>query len=92
MQQAAQRQIEQAGESGPDAMRRVELLRLRFHEGLPIREIAKIWNTDAAVLHHEYAQARKEFKQILREVIAFHQPFSPSDVEREYSELLRSLA
>ncbi len=92
MQQAAQRQIEQAGQSGPEAMRRVELLRLRFHEGLPIREIARNWNVDPSALHHEYAKARKEFKAILREVIAFHQPFSPSDVEREYSELLRSLA
>jgi hypothetical protein len=39
-------------------VRRVELLTLRFHEAMPIREIARLWGVDAASLHHEYAQAR----------------------------------
>jgi RNA polymerase sigma-70 factor (ECF subfamily) len=56
LQEAAARQAEQAQVRGAEAQRRVELLRLRFHEGLPIREIARRWQADAAVLHHQYAR------------------------------------
>ena len=72
-------------------MPRVELLRLRFHEGLPIREIARRWGTAAEVLHHEYARARQEFEAALREVVAFHHPGSPEEVEQECSNLLARL-
>ena len=34
----------------------------RVREGLPIREIARLWDEDATKLHHEYAKARKEFQ------------------------------
>jgi len=37
------------------ARKRVELLELRFGDGLPIREIAARWETDAAALHRDYA-------------------------------------
>lgn len=71
------------------ARRRVELLRLRFHDGRPIREIAKLWNIDAAKLHHEYATAREEFRQALRQVVAFHHPGEPpADIDRACTELL----
>ena len=62
MREAAERQAELAAERGADALRRVELLRLRFQDGLPIREIAALWNVDAAGLHREYARARQEFR------------------------------
>jgi len=91
MQLAARQQLDRAQEMGPDAVQRVELLRLRFHEGLPIRKIARRWLVDSTKLHREYAKARKEFKTALLEVIAFHYPGSPADVEREYAELLASL-
>ena len=61
VREAAERQAVLAAESGESAVRRVELLRLRFHEGMPIREIARLWAMDTAVLHHEYARARQEF-------------------------------
>ena len=65
---------------------------MRFHEGLPIREIAQQWQVDAVDLHREYAKARKEFKQALREVVVFHQPNQSSvEIERECTELLTSL-
>jgi RNA polymerase sigma factor (sigma-70 family) len=54
--------------------RRVELLRLRFQEGLPIRDIVAKWNEVAAKLHHEYAAARDEFRAALKQVVAFHLP------------------
>jgi RNA polymerase sigma-70 factor (ECF subfamily) len=84
-------QEQQARQAGEAACRRVELLRLRFHEGLPIREIARRWGTAAEVLHHEYARARQEFKAALREVVAFHHPGSPEEVEQECSNLLARL-
>jgi hypothetical protein len=56
------------------ATRRVELLRLRFQEGLPIRDIAARWDDDAAKLHHEYATVREEFRTALQRVMTFHLP------------------
>jgi len=91
MRDAAARQRVLAEGRGPEAVRRVELLRLRFYEGMPIREIAKLWDRDATELHREYARARKEFKQALAEVVAFHQPGSPAAVERECEQLLEML-
>ena len=80
VREAAERQSVLAAQRGEAALRRVELLRLRFHEGMPIREIARLWGLDAATLHHEYARAREEFRSALRDVIAFHHPGSPEDV------------
>lgn len=77
LREAARVQEETAQQAGPAAVRRVQLLRLRFQEGLPIREIAEKWNEDAARLHHEYATARDEFRTALRTVIAFHHPAAP---------------
>ena len=88
LKRAVQRQESWAAQEGERAQRRVELLRLRFAEDLPIREIAKRWGTDAAVLHREYARSREEFKRALREEVAFHHPDSRADVERECAALL----
>ena len=91
MKEAAQRQTDRAEQDGEAARKRVELLRLRFQEGLPIREIAHRWSVDAATLHHEYARARKEFRAALLEVMAFYHPDSPADAERECIEMLQLL-
>jgi RNA polymerase sigma-70 factor (ECF subfamily) len=88
VREAAERQSSLAERRGESALRRVELLRLRFHEGMPIREIAQLWGVDAAYLHHEYARAREEFRSALREVVASHHPGSPGDVDRECEQLL----
>lgn len=88
MQEAARRQLEHAQNAGEEAMRRVELLRLRFHEGLRIREIAQRWEVDASKLHREYAKARREFKAALVEVVTFNNPGSAAEVARECTELL----
>lgn len=92
MVEAAQRQRTQAAERGNEALQRVELLRLRFEEGLPIRTIAQRWGVDAARLHHDYAVARQEFKTALLEVIAFHHPASPAELENEAANLLKALS
>ncbi len=88
MKQAAARQLELAEASGPHAMRRVELLRLRFQQGQPIRDIATEWSEDAEHLHREYAKARKEFETALLEVVQFHRPGSPSEARKECAALL----
>lgn len=92
LKEAARVQEEDAKRAGPAAVRRVQLLRLRFHDGLPIREIAKLWNAAAAKLHHEYATARDEFRTALRTVVGFHNPTSSSsDLDRLTVELLAAL-
>jgi RNA polymerase sigma-70 factor (ECF subfamily) len=92
MAEAARFQQARAAEEGPEAVRRVELLRLRFEENLPIRSIAEQWGTEAARLHHAYALARQEFRAALLQVLAFHQPGTPAELEREAAGLLEALA
>jgi RNA polymerase sigma-70 factor (ECF subfamily) len=91
VREAAERQAALAAHRGEAAVRRFELLRLRFHEGMPIREIARLWGLDAASLHHEYARARQEFRSALRDVVASQHPGSPEDVDRECAQLLSLL-
>jgi RNA polymerase sigma-70 factor (ECF subfamily) len=92
MREAAELQARRASERGEAALRRVELLRLRFHEGLPVRDIAARWGAGAAKLHHEYARAREEFREALRAVVAFHQPGTAAEIDRACAELLAALA
>jgi RNA polymerase sigma-70 factor (ECF subfamily) len=92
MAEATQLQRERAAADGPEAVERVELLRLRFEENQPIRAIAAHWGADAARLHHAYALARKEFRSALLAVVAFHQPGSPVELEQEAARLLKALA
>jgi RNA polymerase sigma factor (sigma-70 family) len=91
LREAGRVQEQRARADGPAACRRVELLRLRFHDGLPIRDIAARWQTDAAVLHHEYARARQEFRAALAAVVAFHCPGPPAEVEQQCASLLALL-
>ena len=70
------------------ARRRVQLLRLRFHDNLPIREIARLWQTDPKQLHREYAKAREEFRQTLKDVVAEHCPGTPQEIDTQCRELL----
>jgi RNA polymerase sigma-70 factor (ECF subfamily) len=92
MAEAVRRQVQRAAELGPEAVRRVELLRLRFEANLPIRTIADQWDVPAAELHRAYALARKEFRAALLEVVAFHHPGSPAEVEQGAASLLKALA
>jgi RNA polymerase sigma-70 factor (ECF subfamily) len=91
LRQARALQAERAAQTGDAAKKRVELLRLRFEEGLPVRDIAVRWNEDADRLHHEYARARDEFREALREVVQFHHPGSKAEVDAECTRLLRAI-
>ncbi|MBI5763301.1 MAG: sigma-70 family RNA polymerase sigma factor [Planctomycetes bacterium] len=89
MRQARERQQAKAQAQGERCVRRVELLRLRFNDGLPIREIAEKWGEPAEQVHREYAKAREEFRAALFEVIRFHRPeCTAAAAERECLELL----
>ena len=91
IREAGRRQEEAAGTAGPEAVRRVDLLRLRFQDGLPVRAIAERWAVDAAWVHHQYARARSEFEAALLEVVAEHHPGTPAEVRRESERLLSLL-
>lgn len=92
LREAARVQAESAAAAGPRAVQRVELLRLRFQDGLPIREIATRWDADPAWVHHEYATARNEFRSALLAVVAFHAPGSSApELDDTCRELLATL-
>lgn len=92
MREARERQWAAAQALGERSVRRVELLRLRFQDGLPIREIAEKWGEPAEQVHREYAKARDEFRRALLEVIRFHRPdCTAAMAERECAELLGML-
>jgi RNA polymerase sigma-70 factor (ECF subfamily) len=89
LREAAALQEEQSRGEGEVAQKRVQLLRLRFYDGLPLREIARLWQIDPAQVHLEYAKARVEFKRALATVVGFHHPSStPGEVGRECEKLL----
>jgi len=85
---ARNRQAQNASEAGVDAERRVRLLELRFEDGLPIRDIARLWEASPEHLHREYAKARKEFRRCLVHVVSEHTPGDEDAIERECSHLL----
>jgi RNA polymerase sigma-70 factor (ECF subfamily) len=88
MREAALHHQLRAHTRGAAALRRVELLRRVFQDGLRIADLAREWGVAAAELHREYALARREFSTSLREIVAFHSPESDAAVERECAELI----
>ena len=88
VREALARQSDRARNDGEEAVRRFEILRLRFQDNMPIRDIAHLWKIDRDRLHHEYAKAREEFKTALREVLALEKPDSPGEIERLLSEVI----
>jgi len=88
LRRARKRQIQRARQKGDGAMKRVDLLRLRLEEELPIREIARRWDCEASWLHHQYATAREEFRAALLETVAFEHSGTPKEIERECARLV----
>lgn len=91
MEQALKMQERRAAKADDASRQRIELLRLRFEEGLPIREIAARWEQDPATVHSAYRKAREEFKNCLQQVVAFHNPEAAKNPNRECRELLSIL-
>jgi RNA polymerase sigma-70 factor (ECF subfamily) len=91
LREAASEQTRRAADVGDAALRRVELLRLRFHDGLPIRDIAARWEVEPTWLHHQFATARDEFRRALTVVVRAQFGGSDEDVERECLRLVAAL-
>lgn len=91
VQEAVALQARKARAEGGEKLRRVELLHLRFYEGLKIREIAALWKEDAAAIHRAYRRARRDFQEALEEVVRFHLPASAEEVAAECESLLALL-
>jgi len=91
MEQALQLQERRAAKADDASRQRIELLRLRFEEGLPIREIAARWGQDPPAVHGAYRKAREEFKECLQRVVLFHNPGAAENPDRECRELLSIL-
>lgn len=74
------------------ARRRVELLRLRTRDNLPVRQIAKEWALPPEFLHKEYARARTEFRDALLEILSRDHPdLSAAALREKCVELLTLL-
>jgi len=86
LKRAARLQAQRADST--DARRRIELMQLRFGEGLPIRDIAKRWNAEAPLIHRAYARAREEFKRALQDVIREEEGDQFRDVDAECERLI----
>ncbi len=67
-------QTEHAKDLGELALRRLEMLRLRFEEDWMPRRIAEQMQLSAEVVSQELLRAKNEFLAALGEVIAFHHP------------------
>ncbi|MBN2489536.1 MAG: sigma-70 family RNA polymerase sigma factor [Planctomycetes bacterium] len=91
LREAVVRQAARARILGKDAERRVELLRLRFHEGKTLREIAAAWQAEHTTIRKQNARALQEFEEALREAVAFHHPGLPAAAEQEMASILASL-
>jgi RNA polymerase sigma-70 factor (ECF subfamily) len=90
--QAAAAMAARARRLGGSALQRVELLRLRFHDNLEIRAIADQWQVEPTWLHHQFAKARREFRNELLGVLAEHRPgATPEELELECRDLLHLL-
>jgi RNA polymerase sigma factor (sigma-70 family) len=85
---ARARDRQRRGAHQEDARKRVELLDLRFGDGLGIKEIAEKWEMPADRVHALYRKARAEFKLALYDELAFHGHTQPAAVEQESLRLL----
>jgi RNA polymerase sigma factor (sigma-70 family) len=77
-----------ASKQGEEAVEEVELLRLRFQRGLPIREIAARWGREPAAIHRLYGRARRAYTEALHQTVALQMPGTPVSIRQECRRLL----
>lgn len=87
MQDARDLQAKNAS-ADPVALQRVKLLKMRFGEGLPLREIAKRLDEAPERVHRQYAQAQVEFLRALREIVRRHHGQLEDGIDAECQRLL----
>jgi len=81
MRQATYLLAKRAQAGGATAQRRVELLRMRFTDGRPTREIAEKWGLKPAQVQYEYKCARDDFQAALIDVVRQHDPDGAAEEE-----------
>lgn len=81
----------EADPADPTRAQRLELLRLRFFDGLPIRDIATRWSRDPAWVHHEFARARRDFKKALAQALGIADGAPPTHLAAEIARLWEAL-
>ncbi|MBL8898540.1 MAG: sigma-70 family RNA polymerase sigma factor [Planctomycetes bacterium] len=74
LREAAIEQERRAAEVGMGALRRVEILKLRFQEGLTTAEIASALEVDPEYAQHQFAKARRDFLRALQVIVARRNP------------------
>ena len=85
---AGERMRAQAELGDAGARLRIELLRLRFAEGIPLRDIAAQWEMDPDAVHRSYGKARAEFRACLRRIVAEQTVSSETDLDTEVRRIL----
>ncbi|MCB9881185.1 MAG: sigma-70 family RNA polymerase sigma factor [Planctomycetes bacterium] len=70
LREAAQFLELRAPKVSPSAIVRVQILKMRFREDLPVREIARRLGHPPDWVHHQYAKARQEFRRALTTILA----------------------
>jgi RNA polymerase sigma factor (sigma-70 family) len=82
---------QRAADQDEDYGRRVELLRLRFYDGLPIRDIADRWQEPREKVHRTRVRALREFKDCLRELLGLQEGCAGETLDAELARLLDQL-
>jgi RNA polymerase sigma-70 factor (ECF subfamily) len=70
---------------------RVEILRLRFQDALPIQKIAEQLGLTPGLAHKEYARARESYRAVLEDVVRAHYASGEEDLKERCHEILRLL-
>lgn len=91
LRHALRKLADEAAGEGAEAERRVELLRLRFQDGTPIREVASAWNEDPVHLHRQFTRARRAFRRVLLRLLGFEDRTDGPEVRQEIQRLLALL-
>ena len=66
-------------------------LRLRFQHELSFAEIGRRWNAKPADVRYEYTRALDDYRDALRQVVAFHCPGRQEAVQAEVRSLMGGL-
>lgn len=83
--------VADAEREGADAVRGVEVLRLRFQEGIPIREIARQQGCDPKVLHRLFDRQKRRFELVLRSLLEPRPGATVDEIDEEVDFLLSLL-
>lgn len=78
-------------QQSPEAVRGLEILRLRFQDGVPIRDIARATGEDATLLHRQFARAKRDFERVLRNLLAPRPDAPQEELDQEIDFLLSLL-